>query len=132
MLDQSDSPMAAEANSSLRCTLIGIDEDALCDTSDALLLPAVAEITGPLDPTTGVLSPPPDLSVLALIGEDRYDCLRCSEATFDRTMRKMNEKTPPKSLPWSTVKYCIHNAAGESCPVKLLPRCETCLYEVRL
>jgi len=75
--DESDFFLAAGANSSLLCTLIEIDEDASSETSDALLLPAVAEIAGPLDPTTGVLSPRPDLSVLALIGEDRYDCLRC-------------------------------------------------------
>ena len=42
----------------------------------------------------------------------------------------MNQKSPPKSLPWSTIKYCIHSAAGELCPVKMIPRCEACLYAV--
>jgi len=42
----------------------------------------------------------------------------------------MNQKSPPKPLPWSTIKYCIHNAAGELCPVKMIPRCEACLYAV--
>lgn len=70
--------MAAEANRSLKCTLIEIDEDALSEPSDALLLPSVADIAGQLDPVTGVLSPPSDLSVLSLVGEDRYDCRRRS------------------------------------------------------
>jgi len=125
--DESDFFLAAEANSSMKCTLIEIDEDALSEPSDALLLPSVAEIAGPLDPRIGELTPPPDLSVLSLVGEDRYDCRRCSDATFDRTLRKMNQKNHPKFLPWLTVKYCIHNAADELCPVKMIPCCETCL-----
>ena len=90
--DESDFFLAAEANSSLLCTLIEIEEDASSGTSDALLLPSVAEIAGRLNPTTGVLSPLPDLSVLSLDGDGRYDCRRCSDATFDRTLRRMQEK----------------------------------------
>jgi hypothetical protein len=123
--DQADSSLVAWTNRLLLCTLSPIEDKVAGATSDVLLLPSVAEIAGPLNPITGVLSPPLDLSVLSLVGEDRYDCSRCSTLSFN----KANEVKPRWTFHDHT--YCIHNAAGELCPVKLLPRCETCLYEVR-
>jgi hypothetical protein len=123
---QSLSTSTARANSLLICTLTPVNPPDIIFTSDGLLIPSVAALAGRVDHDMGILSPPSDMSTLVLEEDDRRDWSRC----FASSVIVVKDGFKTNSMAHDLLTYCVHDAAGKFCPVKLIPRCEECLIQV--